>query len=272
MSTKFKVGDRVKCFDSYTGTLTCIDVDNITVKRDDGDTGCGLNGDWQMTDFDDMVKIEPKLEVGDSVEVIDWGCMYSTNQHLVKELGLKHFVNDDNAHFENHSKGVICKIVSLTRDGDIVGIQAKSGQEYVIGQRGLKFLAHEGELYTTMSDNDYELPDVQKFWGESYPRMWGADFGHKSFDMHKMIAELSAYYYKKDNKKTMSNIKLIYRNLTRTEPEKTFVKAGIMDEELNLTEDGEEMFIAYMFEQNKEAFKKDVADKVLAEIESAKKK
>jgi len=72
------------------------------------------------------------------------------------------------------------------------------------------------------------------------------------------------------NKIKTINMSLIntFKKLTRSEPEKTFVKAGVLNEELTLTEDGKELFLNYMFEKEKVEFKKEVVDAIVKENES----
>ena len=61
------------------------------------------------------------------------------------------------------------------------------------------------------------------------------------------------------------------KELLRKEPEATFVKAGFMDENENLTEGGKEALQYVLWEANKAALK-DLADKVVAEDEKKAKK
>lgn len=69
-------------------------------------------------------------------------------------------------------------------------------------------------------------------------------------------------------KKTiMSNLITTFKNITRTEPNKTFVKAGVMNEDLTLTSEGTELFIQFMFDKHATEFKTEVVDAILAEQE-----
>lgn len=70
-----------------------------------------------------------------------------------------------------------------------------------------------------------------------------------------------------NNNKNMSNLTSMFKNLVRSEPEKTFVKCGIMNESLDLTAEGKELFTNFLFEKNKSEFKTEVADKIVAEQE-----
>lgn len=49
------------------------------------------------------------------------------------------------------------------------------------------------------------------------------------------------------------------------EPEKSFIKAGIMNTDGTLTSDGQTVLLGYLLEQNKAAFKTDVVDALLAD-------
>lgn len=67
--------------------------------------------------------------------------------------------------------------------------------------------------------------------------------------------------------KTIMNLITTFKNMTRSEPNKTFVKAGVMNEDLTLTNEGNELFIQFMFDKHADEFKTDVVDKILAEQE-----
>lgn len=49
------------------------------------------------------------------------------------------------------------------------------------------------------------------------------------------------------------------------EPEKSFIKAGIMNTNETLTDDGTKVFMAYLLKKHKDDFKKEVVDPILAE-------
>lgn len=65
----------------------------------------------------------------------------------------------------------------------------------------------------------------------------------------------------------MTNLITTFKNITRTEPNKTFVKAGVMNEDLSLTSEGKELFIQFMFDKHATEFKTEVVDAILAEQE-----
>ncbi len=49
------------------------------------------------------------------------------------------------------------------------------------------------------------------------------------------------------------------------EPEKSFIKAGVMDSNENLTNEGQSLFLTYLLKKNGEDFKTTVIDPILAE-------
>lgn len=65
--------------------------------------------------------------------------------------------------------------------------------------------------------------------------------------------------------KTMKNLLTIFKNLTVGEPDKTFIEAGIVDENRELTSDGAKVFLHWLLSKNGEGFKKEVADKIAHE-------
>lgn len=68
----------------------------------------------------------------------------------------------------------------------------------------------------------------------------------------------------------MTSLKSVYKSIKRKEPEKSFHKAGIIDDNDDLTQEGEELFLGFLLEQNKDAFKKEVVDGIINEMESEK--
>jgi hypothetical protein len=61
----------------------------------------------------------------------------------------------------------------------------------------------------------------------------------------------------------MKSIKEIYRNLTRKEPEKSFVATGVTDSNDQLTADGKDLLLSFLLEQNKDAFNAEVVQPIL---------
>lgn len=56
----------------------------------------------------------------------------------------------------------------------------------------------------------------------------------------------------------------------KSEPEKSFIKIGVMDSNENLTPDGKELLLQYLLEMNKDDFKTTIVDPILAADEKAK--
>lgn len=61
------------------------------------------------------------------------------------------------------------------------------------------------------------------------------------------------------NKNNMSTVKSLIKKITRTEPEKTFVKVGFLDENDEITADGRAALEYVLWNANKEELKK-IAD------------
>ena len=73
-----------------------------------------------------------------------------------------------------------------------------------------------------------------------------------------------------NNQSIMTNVMNKIKELLRAEPEATFVKAGFMDENENLTEGGKEALQYVIWEANKDALKA-LADKIVTSEEKTKK-
>lgn len=67
------------------------------------------------------------------------------------------------------------------------------------------------------------------------------------------------------NSTSMQNITEKFTTLFKSEPEKSFRKAGITNGDDLLTEDGQTIFLSYLLKKNGEDFKKEVVDPILAE-------
>lgn len=140
-----------------------------------------------------------------------------------------------------------------------------------------KFKVGDRIKYTSNRHSDHE----------SNP-LWGGCCGYVIGSIYEITAlvtcpikvnwdnNLSNSYYETDlelveekpTKKTiMSNLITTFKNITRTEPNKTFVKAGVMNEDLTLTSEGTELFIQFMFDKHATEFKTEVVDAILAEQE-----
>lgn len=69
-----------------------------------------------------------------------------------------------------------------------------------------------------------------------------------------------------NNKKPMSLLNTL-RKITMTEPNRSNMKAGIIDEDKNLTAEGRDVVMHILYEDYAERIKKEVSDKILKEQE-----
>lgn len=74
----------------------------------------------------------------------------------------------------------------------------------------------------------------------------------------------------KEKSKTMSLTKS-FNSLFLKEPEKSFRKAGVTDDSGMLTQEGLQIFMAWVLQKQGDAFKTEVVDAILKEQEEAKK-
>lgn len=72
------------------------------------------------------------------------------------------------------------------------------------------------------------------------------------------------------NKIIMTNLIKKFNLLTKSEPEKTFIKAGVTDDNGTMTSEGLALFNAFMLSKHGNEFKKEVVDKILEEEEKSK--
>lgn len=68
---------------------------------------------------------------------------------------------------------------------------------------------------------------------------------------------------KSTNNNTMTNLITKFKSIIKSEPNKTLEKAGVIDSNDNLTSDGKELFINYLFEKSKADFTKEVVEKLV---------
>ncbi len=61
------------------------------------------------------------------------------------------------------------------------------------------------------------------------------------------------------------NLKDKFAIAFKGEPQKSFIKAGVMNPDESLTSDGKELFMAYLLQKNGDDFKTTVVDPILAE-------
>ncbi len=75
-------------------------------------------------------------------------------------------------------------------------------------------------------------------------------------------------YYKKSNSKTNMSLIESFRLATKSEPEKSFIKAGILEMDESFTAEGEELFMLWLLAKEGADFKTEVVDPILAEEEA----
>lgn len=66
-------------------------------------------------------------------------------------------------------------------------------------------------------------------------------------------------------KSIMTNLTKKFRLLTKSEPEKTFIEKGVMDDQENLTAEGRALFEAFLIKKLGAEFKTEVVDKLVDE-------
>ncbi len=97
---------------------------------------------------------------------------------------------------------------------------------------------------------------------------------HDSFDVGikgKPYYTLDSDYYEiKILTNNMSNIPEAFSLAFKSEPEKSFRKAGITNGDDLLTEDGKTVFLGWLLNTHKNAFKTEVVDAILKEQEEKK--
>ena len=76
-------------------------------------------------------------------------------------------------------------------------------------------------------------------------------------------------YQPKGTNKVMDLIKS-FTNLFVAEPQKSFMKVGVVDSNGNITADGQKVFITWLLKQNQDAFNTQVVQSIIAEQEDAK--
>lgn len=95
--------------------------------------------------------------------------------------------------------------------------------------------------------------------------------GEDRYEIRWDTGSTNSYYYNKDlefikSKKNNMNIVKVFKNLTRTEPEKSAVKAGILDENNTLTSDGKELLLAYLYDGVKVDFNTKVVQPIITAL------
>lgn len=75
---------------------------------------------------------------------------------------------------------------------------------------------------------------------------------------------LTVTIIKSNNSSSMSDLKTKFSLLLKSEPEKSFIQAGIIDSNEVLTPDGQTVFLSWLLSKNGDLFKTEVVDKLLA--------
>lgn len=84
----------------------------------------------------------------------------------------------------------------------------------------------------------------------------GLDFGHGEFRLY------GGNVSSNNNKSIMSTLYSKFRMGIKSEPEKSFIKKGIMNADESLTSAGTDLLLAFLISKFKDEFKKEVVDKI----------
>lgn len=68
-----------------------------------------------------------------------------------------------------------------------------------------------------------------------------------------------------NNNPPMASLKDKFALVFKSEPEKSFIQAGVMNNDETLTVEGQQVFMAWLLKENGDKFKTDVVDPILAE-------
>lgn len=68
----------------------------------------------------------------------------------------------------------------------------------------------------------------------------------------------------------MDNLKSKYAMILKGEPQKTLIKAGVLNSDESFTVEGRDLFEAWLLQKYGSEFKADVADKIVAEEAKSK--
>lgn len=129
----------------------------------------------------------------------------------------------------------------------------------------------KGNIYLLRYDNTYGNDNTLLYaWDKEVEKLGkGGCSCHNKWELVEDIKKINA-----DQKSEVQNMDLvsIVKNMFRTEPEKSFIKAGIMNSDNSLTIGGKEVFINYLFELNKADFNTKIVQPLLTEQEAEKSK
>lgn len=95
--------------------------------------------------------------------------------------------------------------------------------------------------------------------------------GKIRFDSDFSPSYLLAEDVRLENKTNNMSLKSIYKALKRTEPELTFHKAGVINDNDDRTEEGTELFLDFLFAKHGAEFKKEVVDGIVSKMDEEKK-
>ena len=133
-------------------------------------------------------------------------------------------------------------------------------KQYKVGDRVLfvddSYRQTEGTVTDVrLSDLTIQRDDGVK--GGGHLGGWLVDSsGHNGYIVRKLET--------KENK-AMGTLKSIWKSINRSEPEKTYIKAGILNDNEEFTDEGKVLFLEYLLGKNPEF--KEVAEQIVAEKE-----
>ncbi len=93
-----------------------------------------------------------------------------------------------------------------------------------------------------------------------FGRGWVDDPNEESFWNHRKFIEVIR---NTNNKTIMTNLVTKFSNLFVKEPQLSFRKSGITDNQDILTDEGQKVFLSWLLTQNADKFKKEVVDELL---------
>lgn len=133
------------------------------------------------------------------------------------------------------------------------------------------------KAYLEITSKDYTLPDRWICWKVGGVWKFDMEKGSEVKILKKSGEKEKTWTFsfekdKKNNQKnTMSSFKSVIKDILRKEPEKSFVKAGFMDDCEELTQDGREALIHIILQDKKEALL-DLAKQVIEANDKESKK
>ncbi len=231
----------------------------------------GIN--FELNDFELVEESKPKFKVGDRVKYINkekdgynisfWKLGgYGTVTDLGQEQGGTKSFNSE-------------KSVYVTIDQEYT--EREDTRDSVVSKDSLELIEEDyleiKEVKTNTYSRSETIPGVAE---DYYLKKCGIAYGVPVYAT-KSYVDSSAFNNNAPQEQTNNNMNqgLIskMKDLLMNEPKKTLLKYGIIDREENLTSEGKELFINFMFEQNKDKFIDEVVSVfVKAEEKDSKKK